>query len=74
MEVNYYARPYGIALYAVGPDIEGLPNEGKVFSRGEGFAQLWYERLGGFSNLQEAAAWCGENNLPTPVSSCIPGM
>jgi len=73
MEVNYYGRPYGLALYAVGAQPEDLPNDGDVFARGEGLAQLWYERLGGFRNLAEAREFCRGNGYPEPVLPCIPG-
>ena len=71
-EINYYPRPYGITIYAVG-DLEDLPNKGGVFSRGEGLGLLWYERLGGFSNLSAAREFCEEQGYPEPCSPCVLG-
>ena len=76
METNYYPRNYGIAVYAVSPNLEELPNEGEVFARNfelGPFCGLYYERIGGFRNLTEATEYCLERGLPAPVEPCVPG-
>ena len=77
METNYYPRPYGIAVYAVSPELEDLPNGGQVFARNFHLGPLcglYYERIGGFRNLAEATTYCRVRGLPAPVTPCVPGL
>lgn len=76
-EVNCFPRPYGVAAYAVGYNLQKLrlPEEKEIrFPPSSNWGGLVARRIGGFESVVQVRDWCREHRYPQPETPCIPLM